>query len=427
MPRLNKLLFIIAVLMLGALSSAAFAQDDGSPPDQIEAVFADMSQRLREEVNFETIAGFQWAARDFGDTSLGCPDPNQVYTQVVTPGYQFFITYAGETYDYRVSEDTSIVILCDITPAVPSEPTPTPTADDPVPPCGDSYVVTEDDTLIEIAQNCNTSIAAMLNANPGIEDRALIFAGQELAIADEVRAVAIRPLSGPPGTQVEMIASGFPPGSLVEIGLGVLASEYTVVGTREIGPTGQIFAMLIIPPETTIGQEWVAVVVLNNVETISEPFEVTEAPVETTPAPADPDEDPDAALFEQTRVYLVALRDEGRSGPTIGCDDSLVPVLVTFEPTVAPLTAALEELFAVNTRTYGESGLYNALYRSDLSVEGIDINDGLATINLSGELIAGGVCDVPRIESQLRQTALQYSTIDEVEIFINGEPLDDIL
>jgi len=39
----------------------------------------------------------------------------------------------------------------------------------------------------------------------------------------------------------------------------------------------------------------------------------------------------------------------------------------------------------------------------------------------------GGVCDEPRVQAQLRETALQFSTVDSVSIFINGIQLEDAL
>jgi spore germination protein GerM len=63
------------------------------------------------------------------------------------------------------------------------------------------------------------------------------------------------------------------------------------------------------------------------------------------------------------------------------------------------------------------------LYQSELSVQGIGIEEGVATINLTGTIQTGGVCDAPRIEAQIEQTALQFVTIQSVNILINGQPL----
>jgi hypothetical protein len=76
---------------------------------------------------------------------------------------------------------------------------------------------------------------------------------------------------------------------------------------------------------------------------------------------------------------------------------------------------------------YGQSGLYNSLYRSNLAVQSVVIADRTAVVRLAGEVQLGGVCDTPRFEGQIRATALQFSTVDAVQVFINGQPIEDVL
>ena len=131
--------------------------------------------------------------------------------------------------------------------------------------------------------------------------------------------------------------------------------------------------------------------------------------------------------FTRANIYLIAIEDNGRSGPRIGCGDSVIPVTVEFPPTTAPLTAALERLLALNDQFFGESGLYNALYQSDLQVESVSVQNGTATIRLTGQLRLSGVCDNPRVEAQIEQTALQFSSVTQVAVFLNGRPLEEAL
>ena len=127
------------------------------------------------------------------------------------------------------------------------------------------------------------------------------------------------------------------------------------------------------------------------------------------------------------KIILIALEDNGRSGTLVGCGDSAIPITVTIPPTQGVLRAALEKLFSAKNQFYGESGYYNALYQSDLQVAGATIEQGKAIINLTGSVILGGVCDAPRVEAQIEQTALQFSTVNEVNVFINDVPLEDVL
>jgi hypothetical protein len=127
------------------------------------------------------------------------------------------------------------------------------------------------------------------------------------------------------------------------------------------------------------------------------------------------------------QVFLIAMEDQGRSGLLVGCGDSAVAVTIHVPYTTGMLRAALTSLLAIHNQYYGESGLYNALYQSHLAVGDVTISSGTATIHLSGTLTLGGECDSPRVEAQLKQTALQFSTVHSVSIFINDRPLEDLL
>lgn len=433
----------LMLLMLPVVMQPVLAQQSQTIPEQIQLALDDLSTQLGEAVTFESLAAFQWAYREYPDASLGCPQPGQVYAQVVTPGYQFDLTYAGTTYDYRVSEDGQTVILCDSAPAEPIEETPDGTYDPQ--PCGQTYTVVSGDTLAGIANQCDTTIDALMQSNPQIIDPALILPGQELSIPQSIdgiellptptpfngREVSIWPRVGDAGTEITLMASGFPPNTEVGIGLGPYASEYEVIEDVMTDDEGSLEMMLTVPDYVDPGDRWVYLVVLDNEEYGAGPFHVRgiengDDGIITTPLPpATPT--PQQATFDRTNIYLIAVGDAGETGQEVGCGDSLVPVEVTFAPTVAPLTAALEELFAIDTRLYGQSGLYNPLYRSNLGVLGIDITNGVAEINLTGELQLGGACDNPRVEAMLTEVALQYDTIDSVIVRIDGVPLEELL
>lgn len=124
------------------------------------------------------------------------------------------------------------------------------------------------------------------------------------------------------------------------------------------------------------------------------------------------------------KIYMVAIEDNGRSGPLIGCGDSVVSVTVKVPTTTAPLSAAIRELLKVKTQDYGLSGLYNSLYQSNLQLASASVVSGTATIKLTGSMALGGVCDDPRFKAQLEQTAKQFSTVKNVELYINGVKWD---
>lgn len=137
---------------------------------------------------------------------------------------------------------------------------------------------------------------------------------------------------------------------------------------------------------------------------------------------------PTQAGVNKVMIFLIAIGDNGASGKKIGCGDSLVPVEVQIAPTLGVLRAALNELFKLQgQRFYGTSGLYNALYQSNLSIESLNIVNREAIIQLKGNLILGGVCDNPRAKAQLEEIALQFNTIDKVTVYLNGRPLQQLL
>lgn len=135
----------------------------------------------------------------------------------------------------------------------------------------------------------------------------------------------------------------------------------------------------------------------------------------------------DLPTQSMVQIFLIAVDDNGKTGTPVGCGDSVVPVQVEIPPTQGVLKAALIALLSVKDQYYGQSGLYNALYQSDLQVESLSINGSKASVYLTGTLLMGGECDSPRLQAQLEQTVLQFQNVTEVAIFINGKPLVDIL
>ena len=127
----------------------------------------------------------------------------------------------------------------------------------------------------------------------------------------------------------------------------------------------------------------------------------------------------------EVKVYLVALDDNGRRGKKIGCNDSLVPVTRTVSANAVPLKAAVEELLAV-PREY-EGGLGNYWFGENLRVQSVNLRSGVATIRISGNVYIAGVCDAPRIEGQIRETARQFRGVKSVKVFVNGQRLADVL
>lgn len=129
----------------------------------------------------------------------------------------------------------------------------------------------------------------------------------------------------------------------------------------------------------------------------------------------------------KVKLFFVALDDNGKSGKKIGCNDSIVAVERAIPATQAPLTATLKELLSIKERNIGPAGLYNALANANLKIDGVAVINSTAIIQLSGTLGLGGVCDDPRAEAQLKELALQFSTVKDTNITLNGVPIEKAL
>lgn len=104
-------LLCVPLLLLVFLPVAA---QETPPPDAIQAALADLNEQVGAELTLENPAlEWSWSEETFGDTSLGCPQPDMMYAQVLTQGYTFLFTYEGTVYDYRAMLDGQSVVLCE--------------------------------------------------------------------------------------------------------------------------------------------------------------------------------------------------------------------------------------------------------------------------------------------------------------------------
>ncbi|MGE3912340.1 MAG: LysM peptidoglycan-binding domain-containing protein [Chloroflexota bacterium] len=243
--------------------------------------------------------------------------------------------------------------------------------------CGATYTVSPGDTLYSLAQQCGTTVDAIVSANPSITNPDMIAAGSELALPTTASA-------GP--DQNEMDTYRIQPGDT----LYSIAQQHdtSVPALLESNP------QIENPNTILVGQD------------LQIPGSVAAEP----------------PVFSRIEIPLIA----PESG-NLGCGDQLVFVERTVEPTQAPLAAAFDSLLTMDERSLGQSGLYNPIYQSNLRVDDLQLENRTASIHLAGDLRLGGVCDAPRVAAQLRQTALQFNTVDDVQVFINGQPLDQAL
>lgn len=135
----------------------------------------------------------------------------------------------------------------------------------------------------------------------------------------------------------------------------------------------------------------------------------------------------DSTKTASVRLFLIALGNGTVKKGQVGCGDAVVAVQRPIVPTTAPLAAAIRLLIADHRRSYGASGLYNALYRARLHLQRVRLVNGKASIYLLGKLNLGGECDDPRVRAQLHRTALQFKSVRSATFYLNGVLLSRVL
>jgi hypothetical protein len=161
--------------------------------------------------------------------------------------------------------------------------------------------------------------------------------------------------------------------------------------------------------------------------------EAGRAPATQAPAPPAPAPATIPALPHTVTAYYVLLDDGGSNGVRFGCNDSLVG-MDSVAPDSDPLPAAIGALLQ-GTGGAGMPGpgagpareMYNALADSGLKFLSGSFDGTTVTVYLAGALSLGGVCDIPRVEAQLTQTAVAAVGAIRAEIYVNGQPLKEAL
>lgn len=72
------------------------------PGEILEEIVADLAQALGAAPG--EIEVLHDEAVTWSDGSLGCPEPDKVYMQMLVPGYRVILGHGGQQYDYRASE-----------------------------------------------------------------------------------------------------------------------------------------------------------------------------------------------------------------------------------------------------------------------------------------------------------------------------------
>lgn len=124
---MSKRFIAALVLLVIAIGSAGPGFAQGTTPQAVYDALDDLSRRAGRTLTLNNLASWEWTQNSYPDTSLGCPQAGQTYTQVVTSGYRIVFIYNGATFDYRAPVSGGAVFLCSGPAAVP-QATPRPAA-----------------------------------------------------------------------------------------------------------------------------------------------------------------------------------------------------------------------------------------------------------------------------------------------------------
>ncbi len=127
-------------------------------------------------------------------------------------------------------------------------------------------------------------------------------------------------------------------------------------------------------------------------------------------------------------LYYVVLGDDGASGEPIGCGDSLVAFETDSVVTDDVLRASIERLLADPERELGGTPpRYSAIPGGTLAYVSGEVDGGTVTVQLTGAPAPAGECDNPRIEAQLKRTAMAATGATAAVVLVDGELIEDVL
>jgi heat shock protein HslJ len=145
-----------------------------------------------------------------------------------------------------------------------------PSADDED--CVEIWIVKSGDTLSEIAGACNTTVAAILSANPSMTINTSLSVGQEIHIplGNVVPAgpmgdgvLYVEQTSVAPGTSVNLLGSGYAPDIDLDIAFSPMGSEseYDIIGSTRTTNEGSFRVTIMVPAYATPDVDWVFVAI----------------------------------------------------------------------------------------------------------------------------------------------------------------------
>ncbi len=83
----------------------------GSPEAQPAVDAARAAAAVRLGVPADQLTVERAEARDWSDSSLGCPQPGRMYLQVITPGYLVIVAGGGKRLEFH-TDARALAVFC---------------------------------------------------------------------------------------------------------------------------------------------------------------------------------------------------------------------------------------------------------------------------------------------------------------------------
>ena len=121
-----------------------------------------------------------------------------------------------------------------------------------------TYTVVSGDTLLKISNRFNTTVAAIIAANPKITNPNVIIPGQVLTIpANQAgAAVALIPYTGTAGSKIVVVVDGFPASQNVDVRLELQGTSTVVVVDGKTDTLGYLRIEVTLPTSAKAGEKW---------------------------------------------------------------------------------------------------------------------------------------------------------------------------
>ncbi len=121
----------------------------------------------------------------------------------------------------------------------------------------------------------------------------------------------------------------------------------------------------------------------------------------------------------QTTIHVPLVFGQGN----IGCGVGMAFMSYMVPHTTGIMNATYEKLFSLPNQPLDE--YRNVLTEYDqLHYQSLSLIHGVAKVYLTGNMYGPGHCSIPELRAQISQAALQFSTVNTVEVYLNGTIYD---